>query len=221
MCYSLRPTHRHRYPGDVFHSALAVVSAAIGLSLIWFLRPQPAVAYAIGVLALLPPLLWWLRGRRKQGAADAEAESAGGHEEPGYIHQSHMTALNHDLVSRTCGFVGGALSVQALYGLGWLVRGLAAQDMGLILPSIYIVLGLPLGLGLLFRQVTAIRLTKIYLWISVVLQGTALVLGLFHVFPPEISNVDWESVATLVGMVALLVVFLMGQSHYKVSVPER
>jgi len=66
-------------------------------------------------------------------------------------------------------FVGGALAIMGVESIMALPRHFALLGlMGLTLSCI-LSLKLPLGLGILFENSMALRLTKIYLWLFVVL----------------------------------------------------
>lgn len=104
-------------------------------------------------------------------------------------------------------FVAGAFAGQGLHALLRLPHAaLNAGDSLLPVVSESIgALGLPLGLAILFRNIFAVRVALVYLWLDVLVTGSALVIILSRSRLPFVWDIfARDTVIILVGQVVLL-----------------
>jgi len=115
-------------------------------------------------------------------------------------------------VERRQSFVGGAIAVIGLHGIHALFLEIAIREKILNFLFVYFLaesLMLPLGIGLLVGNAKAVTVTKIYLWLAMVVIGIIFVCILLHIQGWDYSHPTWTLVTQAVVFVAFMVLQMM------------
>jgi hypothetical protein len=89
---------------------------------------------------------------------------------------------------------------------------MSEKDSILFLGCLITGLGSPLGIGILFGSQRALRLTRIYLGLGVIVVVASLLVSVLQLLPPTAPQVTWTSVPDLFIPLALFALLFWSTS---------
>lgn len=118
-------------------------------------------------------------------------------------------------------FVAGAFAFEGLHALLRIPHTMAIDgSQSFVISDIIQAFGLPLGIAILIRNIFAVRVALIYLWMDVLFLGALLVLLLYR---PELQDrgdfILRDAIIILVGQVCLLSLLIWSRRRQR-SVEE-
>jgi hypothetical protein len=121
--------------------------------------------------------------------------------------------MSSSFAKRVPVFVAGVLAFDGLRWLLWAPHYLlVVKDSILFLGCLITGLGLPLGIGILLGSARALRLTRIYLGLGVIMVIASLLVSTLHLLPSAAPQMTWQSVPDMCVPLTMFVLLLWSTS---------